>query len=332
VIRESWLAELSPDAPCGPDLSYDQDFLALEAEARGKEEQQYGDTIIPAEEPVWPDVVERASALLDRSRDLRLVHLLARGLTRTQGLAGTAAALNFARELLGKYWEPVHPQLVIDGEPDPVVRMNALGDLAAPDGLLRDIRAAHFLRTPAVALTVRDVENILDKQAGVSEGGVGLDQFRATVGDLIAADAAALGEAGAVRDAVNAIRSALLEHFPESELPDFAPLFALVDPIARFVAEARAPAEGQSAGTEGSAVEGASGPAVPGTIRSRDDAIRALERVCEFLARTEPSNPAPLLIRRAQRLMTMSFLDIIRDLAPEATAQVETITGAKNEG
>ena len=47
------------------------------------------------------------------------------------------------------------------------------------------------------------------------------------------------------------------------------------------------------------------------------DAHRALERVCEWIERNEPSNPAPLLIRRAQRLMSKSFIDIIRDLAPE---------------
>ena len=65
-----------------------------------------------------------------------------------------------------------------------------------------------------------------------------------------------------------------------------------------------------------------------GDIRSREDALRALERVCDFLARNEPTNPAPLLIRRAQRVMTMPFLDIIRELAPDAAGQVETITGS----
>jgi len=44
--------------------------------------------------------------------------------------------------------------------------------------------------------------------------------------------------------------------------------------------------------------------------------------------RNEPTNPAPLLIRRAQRVMTMPFLDIIRELAPEAAGQVENITGS----
>jgi type VI secretion system protein ImpA len=65
-----------------------------------------------------------------------------------------------------------------------------------------------------------------------------------------------------------------------------------------------------------------------GPIRSRDDASRALDAVCAYLERSEPSNPAPLLIRRAQRLMTMGFLDIMRELAPDALPAVEHIAGS----
>jgi type VI secretion system protein ImpA len=45
----------------------------------------------------------------------------------------------------------------------------------------------------------------------------------------------------------------------------------------------------------------------------------------------EPSNPAPLLIRRAQRLIGSDFLDIMRDLAPESLVQINTIAGLKSD-
>ena len=66
---------------------------------------------------------------------------------------------------------------------------------------------------------------------------------------------------------------------------------------------------------------------MPGASASRDDAIRTLERVCEWIERHEPSNPAPLLIRRAQRLMRKNFFEIIRDLAPDGLDAVERIAG-----
>ena len=329
MIRESWLTEISPDAPCGPDLEYDADFLALERAAQGKPEQQYGETVIPAEEPVWADVVERATAALERTRDVRVVHLFARGLTHTQGLPGFVAALSLARDLLDKFWDPLHPRLVIDGEADPIIRMNALGAFALRDGTLRDLRAADLLRTPAVAFSLRDVENVLDPAIAKTEGGLGVDQLRAAIIEAMAADPAALPEPEAIVAAVDAISATLLQHLEPSMLPDFEPLTSLVKPIAHLVGELRAQVQGVAAGPGG---EGAGAALLgAGELRSRDDALRALDRVCDFLARSEPTNPAPLLIRRAQRVMTMQFMDIIRELAPDAVGQVATITGAEAE-
>ncbi|WP_425570337.1 ImpA family type VI secretion system protein, partial [Pigmentiphaga soli] len=66
----------------------------------------------------------------------------------------------------------------------------------------------------------------------------------------------------------------------------------------------------------------------PGTIASRQDALRALDLVCEYLERHEPTNPAPLLIRRACSLMDKGFLEIVRELAPDGLRQVEVIVGS----
>jgi len=75
----------------------------------------------------------------------------------------------------------------------------------------------------------------------------------------------------------------------------------------------------------GIAATGASGH--QGAIGSRADALRALDRVCEWIERNEPTNPAPLLIRRSQRLMTKTFLEIIRDLAPQGVTDIEKLAG-----
>jgi type VI secretion system protein ImpA len=64
-----------------------------------------------------------------------------------------------------------------------------------------------------------------------------------------------------------------------------------------------------------------------GAIRSRADAIRAIDRVCEYLERAEPTNPAQLLLRRARRLISKDFLQLIRELAPEALGDVAKIMG-----
>jgi type VI secretion system protein ImpA len=82
----------------------------------------------------------------------------------------------------------------------------------------------------------------------------------------------------------------------------------------------------------GGSVDGGGGrAAAPGELRTREDAIRALERVCDFLERTEPTNPAPLFIRRAQRLMGMNFVDIVRELVPDSMSQLENLAGLNRE-
>ncbi len=68
-------------------------------------------------------------------------------------------------------------------------------------------------------------------------------------------------------------------------------------------------------------------PGFGGAIRSRDDVVRALDQICAYYAANEPSSPIPLLLRRSKRLVSMGFMDIIRDLGPDAAAHVEALRG-----
>jgi type VI secretion system protein ImpA len=66
---------------------------------------------------------------------------------------------------------------------------------------------------------------------------------------------------------------------------------------------------------------------ISGEIRSTQDVLQALEKICHYYERNEPSSPIPLLLRRAQRLVSKNFMDIIRELVPEASSQIENISG-----
>jgi type VI secretion system protein ImpA len=91
----------------------------------------------------------------------------------------------------------------------------------------------------------------------------------------------------------------------------------------------KAEAKEEAVAAAGTAAAGpAAGFAVDGEIGSRDDVIRVLDRICEYYERHEPSSPLPMLLRRAKRLATMSFLDILRELAPDGVAQAEALGGA----
>jgi type VI secretion system protein ImpA len=86
--------------------------------------------------------------------------------------------------------------------------------------------------------------------------------------------------------------------------------------------------------TEGGVVEGGSatgggsgGPSISGEINSREDVIRVIDKICQYYERREPSSPIPLLLKRSKRLVSASFFDIVRDLAPDGLTQVENLRG-----
>ena len=331
---ESLLAPLAGDAPCGVNLEYDPAFQTLQEAASGKPERQYGSTIIAPEPPDWPAVREQALALAARTRDLRVAVWLARGAARVDGLAGAVQGLQLLRGLLERYWETVHPRLDPEDGNDPTARLNALSALSHDDGLA-DLRAAGLTRARG-AVTVRDIElafgrvEALPGESAPTEAGV----TPAVAAAQAQSPALAAAMAGGLEAALG-IAKLLETQLGAAQAPDLAPLTKLLRCVALAGRRAQgAPATDLDAASN---VEPGAGAAASvaarssGAIQSREDAIRALQRVSEWIERNEPSNPAPLLIQRAQRLMKKNFLEIIRDLVPEGLGQIEKLAGLGRE-
>jgi type VI secretion system protein ImpA len=70
------------------------------------------------------------------------------------------------------------------------------------------------------------------------------------------------------------------------------------------------------------------GISLAGEIRSPQEALLAIEKVCQYFDRHEPSSPVPLLLRRAQRLVSKNFMEVIADMCPDAMGQIEMLGGA----
>ncbi len=85
------------------------------------------------------------------------------------------------------------------------------------------------------------------------------------------------------------------------------------------------PVEGEVGGST------AAPASVPGEIRSRDDAVRVLDRVSDYFRQHEPSSPVPLLLQRAKRLISKDFMEILRDLTPQGVSEAENIGGLDRE-
>ena len=332
---EQLLAPVSEEAPTGENLEYDPKFSELERAAAGKEERYSGGELIPAEDPDWKAVRELTTELFARTKDLRVAVQLARAETALAGTQGLASGLALIRGLLESYWDGVYPKLEAEDDYDPLFRINALAPLSDPSGLLGVVRKTYLVEARSVGrFTFRDLD-IVEERAAAPEGATppSADLLRAALREAGSDYAqAAVDRLQHARDDLRAIDAVFRNQAQGGQSPEIEALdselafgIAFLETGIQRAQDAASDLEaGGEAGGQGAAYAAGGGV---GALRSREDVKRILEQVCEFLERTEPSNPAPLLIMRAHRLLDRSFIDIIQDLAPEAFDQIGRLAG-----
>jgi type VI secretion system protein ImpA len=334
-------APISEDAPSGPDLEYDPASVALEEAARTQPEQQFGDTIVAAGEPDWAKVRDLAVGLLERSKDLRAALYLVQALTQGNGLPGLAQGLTLVRELLEAYWDSLHPQLDPDEDLDPTARVNILTSLCDPDLVLLAVRNAPIVRVPGLGgISLRDLQIARGQIPPPPEDKdvLKLDSIEAAMRslDVTVPREMMASVQGAVEDTA-AIEQLLVEKVGVTKAVSLDPLRATLDEIRAFLNEqlvargepsdASSGARTDEAGGGGDARGEGGAQRISGNITCPQDVIDALDKVISYYQAKEPSSPVPLLLMRAKRLVSLGFIDILRDLAPDALAQAANVTG-----
>ncbi len=336
---DALLEPLRDDAPCGDDLEYDAAFMALEQARSGKAEQQFGNTIIPAEPPDWQQVAQQAEQLLTRTRDIRLLLILSEAWTHTQGLRGCAAGLTLLSEALTRYWPTLHPALEFDGEPDLLMRVSALAALGPQSGFSRALRNCWLIKSSTGEITLRDAIALLDgSKAEVSDFPGGVPRLRESLQQPDHASAAAIRT---LAQHFTTLRLCLEQHLDTADMPDLAATekaLALLLPL--LPTQAASPVEETPALDTVQAEPEHSTQSAPLSavlnwqqvpLNSRADAELMLEKVRLYFQQHEPSHPAPIMLERVQRLIQLDFLDIIRDLAPDAVTQLQGLFGRAGE-
>jgi type VI secretion system protein ImpA len=335
-----WLVGLDESEPCGPDLEYDNDFLALSQAAAGKPETQFS----PAEPPDWLQVRSLAESLNERTRDLRVARYWLRARLRTEGFATLAPCLRLFEQLMVRWWNELHPR---PDDGDVFARLNVLAEFSSLDALLGDVRQSWLLNDRAIGqISVRDVEiaqGLLiprDDESPPSRG-----QIESMLADAVADNPQVATQCSDAVAALDALAEALSTRVGYGEQPDFEALRAVlravesVSPSASGGGDADSDAFSSDDDSSGSSDDGGDDEPAPrrgrsrgasggmGSIESREDAVRAIGLVCDYLERNEPTNPASNLLRRAQRLIDRNFLQLVREFAPDALGEVARILG-----
>ncbi len=329
---EAMTAPLSEGEPCGPDLDLagDADYMNFMASGEG---------VLPASfyvtDPRDPDrgaqPFDRTqidfktqyagiAALSRRTRDLRLIALLAKFRILDRDLAGFVAAVEILSALLEQFWEGVHPQ----GEDgDFFLRMGAVQSLDDMTPVILPLTYAPLFQHKRLGpISYRaylvasgetaprsgedkpdftSIRSAFEKDIELAEVIVRRDQLSAL--------AAALAR----------IKTAFVENVGAAEAVAFPRLTELVEKMRALLDSyvvLRDPSAGEKAAEAAPEAEAAAGAAASGEIANFADAAAALGAAAAYFARFEPSNPALLLVRQAEQLIGKSFLDVIRVLIP----------------
>lgn len=325
---QALLQPITAEQPCGENLE-DTQLLASFDTFR-----LFGQSTPFDPAPEWNVIRTRALEALEKSKDLRLLAHLGPALLRTDGYPAFTQSLHVAAEWLDTYWSGVYPLI----DEDALLRRNALNCLADPMAVLDGLRRMPLVSSRAHGtFSLRDID-IASGQMPAGENDVRPDeaQIEAAFSEMTLERMQALHDATTLGlAAVKRVEGKMTEEGGTEMMPAFEPLKAQLLKIDRLLRTRLAARAAAAAGEEGAAGEdgAVAGSTVVGVgaIRSRQDAIRALDAVAEFFRQNEPSSPIPILIDRAKRLVSKNFLEVLADIAPDAVAQARAAGGLSQE-
>ena len=369
---DALLTEISPDAPCGEDISYDVAFLELERIAQGKAETQVGDYVQESEEPDWKQVYRQSLELLNRSRDLRLILYLTASSLRLTGLSSFRDGLALLRGVVERYWDHLFPLLDPEDDNDPLERINIISALSPPSTAMSDQDPMKFIprlmEIPLCAPADARLPRASLRHMLMASGEIPAPETEASAGPSMQIIDAAFEQTDienlqttdqmlrACIDHLGALDTLLIDRVGAAAAPNFSRLEHLLQqmqtktrmymerrgygPDASPLTQTEEKTEEDSdrnpshsnefqadTGNRAASTGHAAGQALSGRITSNQDVLKALDMIINHYEQSEPSSPVPLLIKRAKRLVGRSFVDIIRDLSPDAMSQVQVVSG-----
>jgi type VI secretion system protein ImpA len=267
---------------------------------------------------------------LAKSKDLRLLAYLGAAVLRTDGLPAFFGTIKVASEWVESFWSEVYPLI----DEDAIARRNALNCLADPMAVVE-----RFRRVPLVESRQHGRYSLRDIDLATGQMQPGKDDVKPDEAPLNAAFAempieelTALQQSAAdAMSALNSIDAKLKTEGGPEMAPTFDPLSAQLVRMGRALKTQLGMRPGADGSSPDAAANGGAGAvAAVGAIKSRQDAIRALETVAEFFRRNEPSSPIPLIVDRAKRLVSKDFLEVLEDIAPEALGTARAAGGIRD--
>jgi type VI secretion system protein ImpA len=333
------VSPLSDEAPSGPDLSYDNERIEIESAF----ERSVSVDNVDDDTTDWRSVIAQITAQAERTRDMWLPVYLMRAAAASKRFDLVVEGAQLLAGLVEERWGDVHPQLDeygFIGRKTPCESLTRTAEFTGP------LSRVPLIEHPRLGrFTGEDLIRFRDQGASAPNYGM----FRKVIDDMPAEDLqAVLGTFDSLITAVRRLDGVMTANAEGDTATNFRPTYDVLDSIRAALAshvpgvEAEPSADMVSAegwpGDPGAADMGSSGAAGPvgpgfsGTIRSRDEAIRALDAVCAYFASFEPGSPVPLALTRAREWIGLDFMSVLQDIAPNSLGEAGTILRSRISG
>jgi type VI secretion system protein ImpA len=316
---------VSSDNPAGADLEDTQLLASFDGY------RVFGQMTAPGDETDWRDIRDKATDALGQSRDLRLLAHLAAASLRLGGLSAFCDVIGVAGQWFQAFPDALYPRV----DEDAILRKNALNGFADRMAIVDSVRRQPIVSNPQLgAFSLRHFEIAKGRLQPAESDGQPISEAQiagamaAATSEQLAPLEAALGTA---IDALQQIDNGMKSSQGYEAGPDFGPLLEPLQQMRKILADELSARQPNAATGEGAAGEPAGAVIGVGSIKSRDDAIRALDAVSAFFRKNEPSSPVPIFVERAKRLVAKDFLEVLKDVAPDGLDQAKRVGGIRDD-
>lgn len=344
------LAPVSGESPVGADLTYDPSMREIEELAAGKPEQQVGDMVVPGEDPNWKQLKDQCLEALTRTKDLRIALHLMMAALKLDGVAGLRDGLGLIRGMLETYWEKVWPQPDPEDGNDPMPRVNLITTLTEPTRFGGPVTIYSRLRElPLSASPMLGRFGLKDLEVASGEAPAPTDPnvpkieqktidaaFEDTPLEYLQGNLTAIEQSMEHAKAIDGFLTKTVGSGKSISFKDLeGALKKLKTQTVNYLAK-RGVGTAEAAGGDGAggavgAVGGGVGTGpISGDVRTPADVIKLIDKICAYYERNEPSSPIPLLLKRAQRLVSKNFLEVIKELTPDTLRAIEALGGIQS--
>lgn len=333
ISIETLAQPVSESMPSGENLEYEPKFREMEAHSQYKSAPMVGEKEEAANEPDWKAVENLATELREKTRDLRVQVFATLACIHTSGVPGFRDNLKLLKNYLDGLWDSVHPQLDPQDDSDPTLRLSTLQMLNDHVYITLALSRVKLVQLKGLgSFGLRDVELALGREAplkgeAVADENVIRQAFIRADPEYMASLRTALDDSIQLFADISGIWD---KQTGNKEGPNFDNATKVLKRIALVMDEFMPARTANSSAGQDPDGDGMAAPAHPqqsGVINSRGDVVRVLDKVCEYYSVNEPSSPIPLLLRRAQRLVEKSFLEILEDMVPDGVQQARIVSG-----